>query len=60
MKAHLIFVLFLFTAHVQADCHADNCANHVTGTFGGIGVPKQTRVSLCNDYMRVTVKPAPA
>ncbi|KOS18280.1 hypothetical protein ESCO_002700 [Escovopsis weberi] len=60
MKTPTIAALALFLGLVAADCHGDNCANHVTGTFAGIGVPISARISLCNSFLRTTVRPPPS
>ncbi|KAK0384463.1 hypothetical protein NLU13_8549 [Sarocladium strictum] len=60
LKACVLFAHIAYSLAYERDgCHGDNCANHVTGTFGRIGVPVQSRIALCNSYLRATIKPAP-
>ncbi|KAL6413917.1 hypothetical protein AUP68_03449 [Ilyonectria robusta] len=40
-------------------CTSDRCGRYVTGTGPGVGVPLETRMSICSRYLETTVKPAP-
>lgn len=51
--------LLLGLGNAASYCFGDNCANHVTGSWGGIGVPLQSRLSMCNSILRTTIEPLP-
>ncbi|KAH8173919.1 hypothetical protein LIA77_05338 [Sarocladium implicatum] len=57
--ASLLAMVSGSVAEERANCHGDNCANQVTGTFGGIGIPIETRISMCNSYLLATIQPEP-
>ncbi|KAK5995597.1 hypothetical protein PT974_04010 [Cladobotryum mycophilum] len=59
MKTAIFATIMPLVGYAVAQCNGDNCANHVTGTFAGIGVPRPSRISLCNDFLRTTIQPAP-
>ncbi|CAH0037589.1 unnamed protein product [Clonostachys solani] len=49
--------LLAWEVNLVAACSGDNCANHVTGQWAGIGVPIESRISMCNSFLRVTIVP---
>ncbi|KAK7210387.1 hypothetical protein V2G26_017565 [Clonostachys chloroleuca] len=49
--------LLAWESNLTAACSGDNCANHVTGQWAGIGVPIGSRISMCNSFLRVTIVP---
>ncbi|KAH7156866.1 hypothetical protein EDB81DRAFT_403129 [Dactylonectria macrodidyma] len=59
------FLLFLHigflasTSLAGGRCTADRCAEYVTGTRPGVGVPLESRMSICSRFLESTVKPAP-
>lgn len=55
----LILISSILALGLADSCYEDNCARRVTGTWLGIGLPVESRISFCNDFVRATVSPIP-